>query len=112
MICLFARSLFVHGKTNVGHASIISIVEQCEASRTPMSLCTGELFMMLDRLKKDAHAPLSRCPILLQVQYFCLNICKIVHLYKYYCLFIDVMTKYCTCCCFMTDLADGAFEPS
>ena len=70
MICLFARFLFVHGKPNVGHASIISIVEQHEASRTPMSLCTGELFMMLDRLKKDVHAPLSGCPTLLQVQYF------------------------------------------
>ena len=70
MICLFVRFLFVHGKPNVGHASIISIVKQCEASRTPMPLCTGELFMTLDRLKKDAHVLLSGCPVLLQVQYF------------------------------------------
>lgn len=100
MICLSARFLFVHGKLNVGHASIISIVEQCEASHTPMPLCTGELFVTLDRLKKDAHPPLSECPVLLQVLYLCLNICNIVHLYKYYCLFINRMTKYCTCCNF------------
>lgn len=50
-ICLFSRFLFVHGKSIVGHASIISIVEQCEASRTPMPLCMGELFMMLNCLK-------------------------------------------------------------
>lgn len=68
VLCLFARFLFANNDPSIGHASLITVVEQCEAGRTPMPLCTGELFVTLDRLKRDPHAPLTSCPYLLQVQ--------------------------------------------
>ena len=68
VLCLFARFLFANNDPSVGHASLITIVEQCEAGRNPMPLCAGELFMTLDRLKRDPHAPWASCPYLLQVQ--------------------------------------------
>ena len=69
LLCLFSRFLFVNNDPSVGHASIISIVEQFEQGKSPMPLCAGELFLSLDRIKRDSHAPLTGCPLLLQVTY-------------------------------------------
>ena len=51
----------------VGHASLVTIVEQFEKGRTPIPVCAREFFVSLDRVKGDPHSSLTGCPCLLQV---------------------------------------------
>ena len=67
LICLLGHFLFVNNNPAIGHASLVTIAEQFEKGRTPMPLCVGELFVALDRVKRDPHAHITRCPCLLQV---------------------------------------------
>ena len=58
LVCLLGHFLFVNNNPAVGHASLVTIVEQFEKGRTPMPFCAGELFVALDRVKRDPHSPL------------------------------------------------------
>lgn len=68
VFCLFCRFLFVHEVSNYGRASLLSIIEQCELSKSPMPLCTGELMLSLDILHNDPASVITGCPHVLQVQ--------------------------------------------
>lgn len=65
--CLFAHYLFRREDTSSCHASIITIVDQCERGRDPMPMVLGELLISLDRARAESGIPFVSCPELLQV---------------------------------------------
>lgn len=67
--CLFCAYLFDRGTNNYGHASVVNIVEQCEAGRSPMAMCAGELLLSLDQAVNNSSRPFAGCPLILQVLY-------------------------------------------